>query len=207
MKRLLKPLALGLVCLLLLTTATAAFADSFTDKRQGEETRSGEGTVMTETDRKFGNGQNDQRPPMDGNALGGENGQNDQRPPMNGSALGGENGQDGQNGQHPPMNGNDPMHAVLGAVDALADSETKTALKTLLNAYRDAIDAERNAALEDREAAAAAVSAARDAVNAALREAGIDAQIGGPGGDERPPMPSQGDETSPQQPTGDDSQR
>ena len=189
MKRLLKPLALGLVCLLLLTTATAAFADSFTDKRQGEETRSGEGTVMTETDRKFGNGQNDQRPPMDGNA------------------LGGENGQDGQNGQHPPMNGNDPMHAVLGAVDALADSETKTALKTLLNAYRDAIDAERNAALEDREAAAAAASAARDAVNAALREAGIDAQIGGPGGDERPPMPSQGDETSPQQPTGDDSQR
>lgn len=67
MKRISKPLALALVCLLLLTTATAAFADSFTDKGQGEVSRSGEGTAMMETDRKPGDNKNGQRPTMDGN--------------------------------------------------------------------------------------------------------------------------------------------
>lgn len=67
---------------------------------------------------------------------------------------------------------------TLKAVEALDDSDQKTNLQSLLEAYKAAVEAADKTTDEaSRKTALEAVDAAREALNAALTEAGVDSQI------------------------------
>ena len=103
----------------------------------------------------------------------------------------GENGF-GPNGQM-PRGDRDPMSQIFSAVSELEDEEVKANIESLMQAHRDAMDAERNAEDDDARAAAAeATAAARDALNEALTAAGLELSMEVP--DELPPEKPEGEE-------------
>ena len=106
-------------------------------------------------------------------------GEEDRTPPSDG-----ENGF-GPNGQM-PRGDRDPMSQIFSAVNELEGEEVKANIESLMQAHRDAMDAERNAEDDDARAAAAeATAAARDALNEALTAAGLELSMEAP--DELPP--------------------
>ena len=98
----------------------------------------------------------------------------------------------GPNGQM-PRGDRDPMSQIFSAVNELEDEEVKANIESLMQAHRDAMDAERNAEDDDARAAAAeATAAARDALNEALTAAGLELSMEAP--DELPPEKPEGEE-------------
>ena len=130
-------------------------------------------------------------------------GDDDRTPPANG------NNDFGMNGQM-QRGGPDPMNEILSAVNELEDEDVRANIESLMQAHRDAMDAERNAADDDARAEAAeAVTAAREALDAALSEAGIEVSMEMPEG--QPPEKPEGSEPPadgqepPEKPEGDES--
>ena len=128
-----------------------------------------------------------EEPPVDGQQPPEKpEGEEDRTPPSDG-----ENGF-GPNGQM-PRGGRDPMSQIFSAVNELEDEEVKANIESLMQAHRDALDAERNAEEDDaRTAAAEATAAARDALNEALTAAGLELSMEAP--DELPPEKPEGEE-------------
>ena len=120
---------------------------------------------------------------------------------------------DGENsfGRNDQMrrDGRDPMNWIFSAVNELEDEEVRANLESLMQAHRDAMDAERNAEDDDARAKAAeAVFAARNALNDALTAAGIEVSTEAPDG--QPPEMPEGNEPPadgqqpPEKPEGDE---
>lgn len=101
---------------------------------------------------------------------------------------------DGENVSMTPF-GNDPINQIIAALNEYEDEKVKTNIEKLMEAHRDAVDAERNAKDDASHAeAAAAVVAAQDALNEALAAAGIEVTL---------EMPEQSSQQPPERPDGD----
>ena len=165
---------------LAITTAALAMSLSATAFAAGPQEMSGQTPAGTEAQMPpagapQGQQQNEQQtPPADAPQGQQQNGQ--QTPPAGAPQ--------GQQQNRPEMEDNG-VDAILKTLSEMEDSDTKTNLQALMDAHRDAIDAERKAADETaRKEASAAVDTARENLNKALKEAGLDLQMKAPSTDE-----------------------
>ena len=94
-------------------------------------------------------------------------------------AQGGQQLPPAQMGQEPAKEMKDNgVENTLKAVEALDDSDQKTNLQNLLDAYKAAVEAvDKTTDNTSRKTALEAMDAAREALNKALTEAGVDSQI------------------------------
>ncbi len=115
---------------------------------------------------------------MMGQDMSGQNGM--QMPPMGGPQSQQMTGQNmsGQNGmQMPPMGGpSNNTGRLQDSIDNVSDSDTQSALQTLLDAYRSILEEEKNAEEDEKQNLREAAHDALEDLLTALKEAGIEMQ-------------------------------